>query len=136
MLAAINTSAPSTAVLCIAPVKAERDAARSASPTGPGSACAAATAAPSVADAAAAASGGVEGGMVVARLWRYSTSPKLPNTAMPSAPLNSDAVSARADAAPARSSGAALISMSLATVNTGARPRLISTVPTTIVASP
>ena len=46
----------------------------------------------------------------------------LPNTAMPSAPLNSDAVSEIAEAAPARSGGAAVMIISLPSVNTGAMP--------------
>jgi hypothetical protein len=35
--------------------------------------------------------------------------PALPNSAMPSAPLNSEAVSAMAEAAPARSGGAEVL---------------------------
>ena len=61
--------------------------------------------------------------------------PRLPNTATPNAPLNSAQVSASAEAAPARSRGAAVIIISLPMVMAGAMPRPISTVAATSVAS-
>ena len=55
---------------------------------------------------------------------------------MPSAPPNSELVSEIPAAAPARSGGAAPTMMSVASVNTGARPRAKTTEPLTTVASP
>ena len=62
--------------------------------------------------------------------------PALPNSAMPSAPLNSEAVSDSAEAAPARSAGALVMMISLPIVNTGARPRPMMTVAGTSHHSP
>jgi len=55
---------------------------------------------------------------------------------MPSAPPNSEQVSEIAEAAPARSGGAAPMIMSFERVNTGERPREKTTVLATMMASP
>ena len=59
----------------------------------------------------------------------------LPITAMPSAPPNSELVSDSADAAPARSGGAAVRTMSVVSVTTGVRPSENTTDPATSIAS-
>ena len=79
----------------------------------PGSRPAAVTAPPRVPRAAASAAGGVPAGAEAARVERYAAMPMLPSTAMPSAPPNSDVVSATAAAAPARSGGTAPMISSL-----------------------
>src|SRR4029453_15902932 len=53
---------------------------------------------------------------------RYTATPMLPKMAMPSAPPNSALVSDMADAAPARSGGAAPMIRSVVNVNTGDVP--------------
>src|SRR3954470_14622374 len=62
--------------------------------------------------------------------------PMLPRMAMPAAPPSSEHVSEIADAAPARSGGAAPMMMSLARVNTGDRPREKTTVLATTMGRP
>src|SRR5512145_563568 len=59
----------------------------------------------------------------------------LPITAMPNAPPSSLLVSDSADAAPARSGGAALRTMSVVNVTTGVKPREKTTDPATRIAS-
>ena len=53
---------------------------------------------------------------------RYTAVPTLPRTAMPTAPPSSAPVSESAEAEPARSGGAALITVSVVRVKTGASP--------------
>src|SRR5882672_73407 len=62
--------------------------------------------------------------------------PMLPRMAMPAAPPSSEHVSEIADAAPARSGGAAPMMMAFASVNTGERPRENTMVLATTMGSP
>jgi hypothetical protein len=67
---------------------------------------------------------------------RYTAVPMLPRIAMPSAPPSSELVSDTAAAAPPRSGGAVPTVMSVASVNTGARPSENKADPVTSMASP
>src|SRR5688572_18915799 len=103
-------------------MKAGRAASVSAAPSSAGSCAAVAMAPPSVAFAASATSGEILGGMTSPTIARYTATPILPNTAIPSAPPNSADVSEIADAAPARSGGADPMIRSVVKVNTGETP--------------
>jgi Aldehyde dehydrogenase family len=104
-------------------MKELRAASRSSEPISLGSRPATSTAPARVCCAASCPLGEMPAGIVLANSVRYTAVPTLPKTAMPSAPPSSPVVSEIADAAPVRSSGADPTTMSVANVNTGARPK-------------
>jgi hypothetical protein len=87
-----------------------------------GSCPATATAPPSVSRAASAATTGISAGTASITSLRYTATPTLPSTAIPSAPTNSALVSEMPEAAPARSGGALPMIRSVPSVKTGASP--------------
>src|SRR5688572_29285856 len=103
-------------------MNAARAASLTTAPTSAGSCEAVANAPPSVAFADSATSGETDAGMASPSIVRYTATPMLPNSAIPSAPPNSAEVSERPEAAPARSGGADPMMRSVVRVKTGDEP--------------